>query len=456
MSEHGQELARQAASVLAPGERLLASVRAMPVGPFGGSMGIFAGAVVGAIIQSIAISRSVKRARLSGFPITGRMAVGITDRRILLWQRGGFVGGTIKKFIGDVPITRISRIDVEAIAGRSKMTFVFRDAQPVTVEADKRDSPDRFAEAFYRYVGAGGVPSIAVPTPAQMLVPAVPVAATLPAATLPGAAPFATAVAEEDGRKCPRCETHNPSSADFCWRCFASFVPPSQPFMARPGLGGAFAGAQALEAPPAPAGSWTSLQPLPPGVPAPPGQQPSAGWPVASKVGVAVFVALLVAGTATIAVGLIPRSRISIPDSIAGAERIVTPDAQEAEQQIIEGARRYGITGKAGFYGTGGLPSFAVIAFDYRPGPLDTPDALMQGLASGVAESGTGSSVDFGSMTTDSVGEITYRCVQVVGRARMAICLWQESDVVGAVAAINQGIPEARVLTDTVRVAVES
>jgi hypothetical protein len=456
VSDYRRELAQHAARVLAPGERLLASVRAMPVGPFGGSMGIFAGAVVGAIIQSIAISRSVKRARLSGFPIAGRMAVGITDRRILVWQRGGPLGGSIKRFIGDVPITRISRIDVEPVPGRSKLAFVFRDAQAVTVEADKRDSPDRFAEAFHRHVGVGGVSSIAVPMPPQVLVPAAPVAAAVPAAASPAApAAIATGLAEKDGKKCPTCETHNHSSADFCWRCFALFAQPSHPFMARPGPGGEIAGAKAFEAPPAPAGSWTSPQAPPSWLPAPSAQQP-AERPVAAKIGAAAFVALLVAGAAIIAVGRTHHSRISIPDSIAGAERLVTPDAQEAEQQIIEGARRYGITGKAGFYGTGGLPSFAVIAFDYRPGPLDTPDALMQGLASGVAESGTGSSVDFGSMTTDSVGEITYRCVQVLGRARMAICLWQESDVLGAVAAINQGIPEARMLTDTVRVAVES
>ncbi|HYT77663.1 MAG TPA: hypothetical protein VEQ37_00065 [Actinomycetota bacterium] len=167
MSDYAQELERYVASVLVPGERPLASVRAMPVGPFGGSMGIFAGAVVGAVVQAVAISRSVKRARLSRFPIAGRMAVAITDRRILVWRRGGVLGSTTK-LIGEVPLTRVASIEVEPVPGRSKLTFVFRDAQKVTVEADKRDSPERFAEVFHRSV-AGGVPTSAAPAPPQVV-----------------------------------------------------------------------------------------------------------------------------------------------------------------------------------------------------------------------------------------------------------------------------------------------
>ncbi|HYT77664.1 MAG TPA: hypothetical protein VEQ37_00070 [Actinomycetota bacterium] len=165
---------------------------------------------------------------------------------------------------------------------------------------------------------------------------------------------------------------------------------------------------------------------------------------------------LLLTGVAVIALGGSQHGRTSIPDSIAGAQRILTPASNQAEQQILEGARQHGVTAKAGFYGIGGLPSFAVVTYDYHPGPTDTPQSIMQGLASGVSGSGTGSSVDLSTVATDSAGGITYRCLRVVGQAGGAICMWEETDVLGVVLALNQGIPLARHLTDTVRSAVES
>lgn len=165
MSDPRVGLQRHAASVLAPGEPLLASVRAMPVGPFGGSMGVFAGAAMGAVVQSIATSRSVKQAALSRFPLAGRMVVAISDRRILIWQTGGFLGGTITKFLGQIPLGRISRIDAESAPGRSMLTFVLSDAPPVTMEADKRDGTERFVEAFR--TRKAGAPSSSVTEPPQ-------------------------------------------------------------------------------------------------------------------------------------------------------------------------------------------------------------------------------------------------------------------------------------------------
>ncbi|HEV8419907.1 MAG TPA: hypothetical protein VGR13_00985 [Actinomycetota bacterium] len=203
------ELPRHAVSVLAPGEHLLAAVRAMPVGLFGGSMGVFAGAAMGAVIQSIAISRSVKRAALSRFPLAGRMVVAITDRRILIWQMGGLLGGTITRLLGQVPLGRISRLELESVPGRNKLVFVLRDAPVVTVEADKRDASDRFVEAFRRSVAGDGVAT--PPAPGALYGPASPVPA-----------------AEASGK---------------------AYV--------RPGPGAAPFGAPALERPSAPAGSWT-------------------------------------------------------------------------------------------------------------------------------------------------------------------------------------------------------
>jgi hypothetical protein len=386
--------------VLVPGETLLASVRATPVGPFGGSMGIFAGAVVGAVVQSIAVSRSVKQASLSRFPLAGRMVIAITDRRLLVWQLGGLLGGSITRFLGPVPLGRIGRVELDSVPGRSMLTFVMRDAPPVGVETDKRDTPQGFVQAFHRSSAGGAAPS-----------------AEHPMSPGPGAAPH--------GEPAPG----RPSAPAGSWT-----LPPA-PTLRPPGL------------PPG--------LPAPPGVPAPPLQR-SAAWPVAAKVAVAAFVAIVSAVATYLALARGHHSRISIPDSIAGAQRIVTPASHQAEEQILDGARRYGVKGKVGFYGVGGLPSFAVVAYDYQVGPADTPESIMQGLAAGVTGAETGSSVDLSTATTDSVEGVTYRCVRVLGQASGAICMWEETDVVGLVLALNQEIPQARLLTGTVRLAVEA
>jgi hypothetical protein len=120
----------------------------MPVALYGASMRMYAGSVMGAVVQSVAVSRAVRRAAQSRFPLAGRMAIGMSDRRILVWRTGGLLGGSITRLVGQVPLSRISGIEVEFVAGRSKLTFVLRDARAVTVEAC--DDPQRFVEVYRR------------------------------------------------------------------------------------------------------------------------------------------------------------------------------------------------------------------------------------------------------------------------------------------------------------------
>jgi hypothetical protein len=152
LSDHRLELQRHAARVLAPDEHVLAAVRAMPVGLYGGSMGIYSGAVVGAVVRSVAVSQAVKRAALSRFPLAGRMVIAMSDRRILIWQTRSFVHGAIGRLLGQIPLSRLSTVEVETVAGRSRLIFVFRDARAVTIEADTRDDPQRFVEAYRRWI----------------------------------------------------------------------------------------------------------------------------------------------------------------------------------------------------------------------------------------------------------------------------------------------------------------
>jgi hypothetical protein len=512
------ELERHAAGVLAPDEHLLAAIRAMPIGLFGGSLGIFAGAAVGVIVQSVAISRSVKKARLSWFPLAGRMVIGITEHRILIWSRGGTMGG-ITGFMGEVPIGRVWGITAEPVPGRVKLTFVLRDAQAVVVEADRRDEPDRFAEIAHELASGGGITSpaephsshrwsrlepplepatlseplehpAAVPQPPPIPPPpplpgwkpqpaaaaapglmASPVAAPAPSmagsavatatpfasAPAPSSAPSFTAQVEEKKKSCSKCNSSNPASADFCWGCFAAFPGTSRPFSGYAGQGTVASGPLGAVAPPQ-VGSPSSPQAPRQWIPSPPSSsQRSVGWklPASAKVGVAAFVVAALAAAAFIFTNQGGGSRIAMPPSIAGAQRIVSPQAQQVEAQIVQLAKRNGVTGKAGFYGIEGFPTFAVVGFDYHISEEESPEVIFRQFSNGVA-SANGASVDMSTLTNENRAGTAYICARVRGNVPGSVCMWSETDVVGFVLAIRQGVKNARALTTTVQTAIEN
>jgi hypothetical protein len=447
------ELERHAASVLAPEEQLLAAIRAMPIGLFGGSLGIFTGAAVGAIVQSVAISRSVKKAMLSWFPLAGRMVIGITERRILVWSRGGTMGG-ITRFVGEVPLGRLLGVTAEPVPGRSKLTFLLRDAQAVVVEADRRDEPERFAQ-ITRHLASGGtlippadasslpwanpepplepsglserVQGSAAPPQPPPIPPPPPVAGWKPqpaAVTAPTLVATSTAVAEEQMKGCAKCDARSPAVAEFCWRCFTSFPGAAKPFSG-------YAGRRVANAP------------------------RESRFFGSAKVGASALVVVALAAAVLVLTNRSERSRIKMPVSIAGAHRIATPQAQQAESQIAQLAKRYGVSGKAGFYGIEDFPTFAVVGFDYHISEEESPQVIFQQFSDGVA-SANGASVDMDTLTNDNLAGTTYICARVRGSVPGSVCMWSETDVVGFVLAIRQGVKDAKALTTSVRIAIET
>jgi hypothetical protein len=404
----------------------------MPVGPFGGSLVIFSGAVVGAVVHSVAVSRSVKKAAISRFPVAGRMVIGLTDHRVLVWKRGGAKGNTVTELVGEIPLWRIAGVSVDRISGRCKLTFVLRDAHPVTVETDSRDASERFVEAFNRCAEVPAVVGSAdsAQSSEQLGGPILPFA---PALAIEAAAPAATAVAEHGERGCPTCGTRNPASSAFCWRCLAPFGPQPQP----------------------------SPPPVPPRGSPRTGSRPS-GLSTLATIRVAALIGLPIVIIVAVALLLIrgsdrPRhSQVSMPATIAGAQKIVSSSATQAAQKVMERARGHGLTGTAGMYGPREALSFGVVLYDNDAGLGDSPQILMEPLVTGVAGSATGSLIDLSTMTTDSSAGATYRCAQVIGPAAGASCVWQDSSRTGVVLALNQGVLQARVLTETVRAAIES
>src|SRR5438128_1203132 len=269
-----RELEAHTSEVLAPGERLVAATRALAVGAFEGRLGIFGELLTGAVMQSLLTGESVRRAHRAGFPAAPRMVIGLTERRLLVWKAALFSHKPVR-FLGDVPLERVSSVSVQPAVDRRRMTFGFGDAAPVSVTAYKRDHPERFAENFKRPLVAEPVaaapseaeqpvhqpastdfpvapaPSMAMastfamadsdagpgalaPSATPPFPPPPPVTPTRPArpaarswATsmpVPSAPTGSTEGQPPDQKKCIQCGAANPGNALFCYRCYIPFA----------------------------------------------------------------------------------------------------------------------------------------------------------------------------------------------------------------------------------------
>jgi hypothetical protein len=145
-----------------------------------------------------------------------------------------------------------------------------------------------------------------------------------------------------------------------------------------------------------------------------------------------------------------------MPATIAGTPKIVASAATQKAEKVMERARGHGLTGRAGMYGPREALSFGVVLYDNDGGLGDSPQTLMEPLVTGVGGSGAGSLIDLSTMTTDSSAGATYRCALVIGPAAGASCVWQDSSGTGVVLALNRGVLQARVLTETVRAEIEA
>jgi hypothetical protein len=150
------------------------------------------------------------------------------------------------------------------------------------------------------------------------------------------------------------------------------------------------------------------------------------------------------------------RTHLQVPDAIGGMQHLQDPALDQAVQQLENIAVDNGTTGRAGFYGAPGDPSFFFAAFEYEQSNYRSPDDLFREFSGGFATGGTESTIDLRSKTSDTIGEATFICARLKGKPAGSICMWADHDIVGFVGAFGQGIDRAHALTAEVRTSVES
>jgi hypothetical protein len=162
MGDYTGKLAKEASGVLADGETLLAGARAMAKGFTKGSLYGGIGGAVGGAIGAMVGARGAKGAAGSAdataaaFPKDAMIAIGLTDRRLLVWRRSKMTGG-VKDLAAEYPIERVASVapdSTRAIVKVPTLVIGFDDGSTVTVEVVRFDGTDGLVSAFERVKSA--------------------------------------------------------------------------------------------------------------------------------------------------------------------------------------------------------------------------------------------------------------------------------------------------------------
>src|SRR5919109_3972310 len=208
----------------------------------------------------------------------------------------------------------------------------------------------------------------------------------------------------EQKRLCAACGSESAPDASFCWRCLTPFA----------------------QVPPPPAsgiGHGPAVPPVPVASTRPPTSRGT------SKI-VRALVTIVAALGGYLGVQYLLGSHPSLPDQLAGAQRLTDADSQEFERYTANEGEKYGIDAEGGVYGSAIGPRFFVILVDAAA--VETTDQLFDALVSGFSQAGA--VVDQDGTNSGRRGSSEFRCAGARAEAGSAVaCMWRDHGNVGIV-----------------------
>jgi hypothetical protein len=227
----------------------------------------------------------------------------------------------------------------------------------------------------------------------------------------------------------------NPTSASFCWQCFASFAPANAP-----------AGASPFPAPP-PGTPLARPFSTPAHTPASASARRSSGkGKIVGLIGLGIVAALLARGLFA--------TDLSMPETIGGIARNHTGAAAQAERQAESAAEVEDLNAESAVYGDPDPEYFVLAVADPADGQADeTFTSFTSGFTAGSAGAVT---VDVEGRTTSSAPGATYICAGITGSIVGTFCMWQTDSVAGFVLAFDKDEPQALQFAHNARDAVGS
>lgn len=214
------------------------------------------------------------------------------------------------------------------------------------------------------------------------------------------------APAQEPGlRVCPGCGAVNGPTVGFCWQCYRAFNGSNAPVPPPPRTS-------------APRGVAWEPQPVLP--PLPVRQERNIG----AMAGVLVLAVALVAG---VVVFLNRGPGVELPESFGGFSQVRGAQVQFLLDEFRAQADREGVDADMAFYGSGDIPSHALVWVEDTTVPTteDAFDAFATGFNEGL---GIGS-LDRTSTQTSLVDGVSYLCAPLSTTPPANICMWEGDGV---------------------------
>lgn len=155
MANYTKKMQPIAAGVLQPGEVLLAGCRANAKGTtnaaaVGGAFGLIGGAVAVAVMRNKAEKEEdgddVAGSIAARWPKEPQVAIGLTDRRLLVWKRS-MMTAKPTELIAEFPREQVTSLTAERGKLSDPMTILFADGSAVLVEVVRIDGARRIVAA---------------------------------------------------------------------------------------------------------------------------------------------------------------------------------------------------------------------------------------------------------------------------------------------------------------------
>lgn len=158
--------------------------------------------------------------------------------------------------------------------------------------------------------------------------------------------------------------------------------------------------------------------------------------------GIIAGLALAVAGVLFL---LTRGSEIRMPDSIAGAQRISSPEVEQFEQMIQRAAQEDGVPVEAAVYSDEtGHPFFLVAAEDRSV--LTAEDALHE-FVRGAEATNPDVVVRLSRMSSERRGDVAFACAPIRRGLAGAVCSWKDPVSVGFVLGVERSPAQTLELT---------
>jgi hypothetical protein len=168
---------------------------------------------------------------------------------------------------------------------------------------------------------------------------------------------------------------------------------------------------------------------------------------------VRTIVSLVAAAAGYLGVQYLMGPNLSLPDSVAGAQRLTDPASQRFERETADEGVRYGIDAEGAVYGSSLGPKFFVILVEAAA--VETTDELFDALVTGFSKAGA--VVDDAGARSGTRRGSDYRCVRATAGAETTVaCMWRDEGNVGIVLELAGDLRGTRRLLWTVHDTVAS